>query len=73
MKLTNDNLLDHTLRTWQPRSSCELDRKDAQEIVKNAAGFFSLLAKWAQTEISPSADENDWCHRDTDDQIHHDG
>lgn len=70
MKLTNDNLLDRTLRTWQPHSSCELDLKDAQEIVKNAAGFFSLLAEWGQTEILPPSDENGWCLGDLLD--HHD-
>jgi hypothetical protein len=41
-----DNLLDQTLKVWQPRTSRKLTREDARQIVENITGFFRILLEW---------------------------
>ncbi len=43
----NDNLIDRTIETWQPRLDRSLSREDARQIVENVTGFFSILAEWS--------------------------
>jgi hypothetical protein len=40
-------LIEHTLRVWQPYSRRELGPDDAVEIIQNATGFFKLLSDWS--------------------------
>lgn len=47
----NDNLIDRTIETWQPRHDRDLSSEDARQIVENVTGFFSILAEWARAEI----------------------
>ncbi len=46
----NDNLIDRTIKAWEPRLDRNLSREDARQIVENATGFFSILAEWARAE-----------------------
>lgn len=53
MKLSragNDNLINRTIRLWQPRSRRSLSREDARQIVENVTGFFSILHEWSRAE-----------------------
>ena len=47
----NDNLIDRTIETWQPRAERDLSGEDARQIVENVTGFFSILAEWSRAEI----------------------
>ena len=58
VKPTNDNQIDRTIETWQPRSGRDLDREDARQINENVTGFFSVLAEWAQAESSQQANDD---------------
>jgi len=46
----NDNLIDRTIETWQPRAERDLSREDVRQIVENVTGFFSILAEWSRAE-----------------------
>ena len=48
----DDELIDRTLETWQPRVDHPLSRDDARQIIGNVSGFFSLLAEWAKADAS---------------------
>ncbi len=54
----NDNLIDRTIETWQPRSGRDLSCEDARQIVKNVTGFFSILAEWSRAQMSEPANDN---------------
>ena len=58
VKPTNDNLIDRTIETWQPRAGCDLSRDDARQINKNITGFFSVLAEWTRAEIPEQANDD---------------
>ena len=53
----NDNLIDRTIETWQPRLDRDLNREDARQIVENVTGFFSILAEWSRA--GPAEPAND--------------
>ncbi len=55
----NDNLIDRTIETWQPRLDRDLSREDARQIVENVTGFFSVLAEWALAEMPEPANDTD--------------
>jgi len=55
----NDNLIDRTIETWQPRFDRDLSREDARQIVENVTGFFSVLAEWSRVEIPAPANDTD--------------
>ena len=69
----NDNLIDRTIETWQPRSGRDLSREDARQIVENVAGFFSVLAEWAQAEMPEPANDNGRSSEKSDNEARHDG
>jgi hypothetical protein len=48
----NDDLIDRTLETWQPRVDLPLSRDDARQIIENVSGFFFILAEWAKADAS---------------------
>ena len=50
----NDDLIDRTLETWQPRVDHPLSRDDARQIIENVSGFFSTLAEWAKADAPSS-------------------
>ena len=43
-------LLEETRAFWQARSSRELSREDAREIIENLTGYFSVLSEWSRRE-----------------------
>ncbi len=51
-KAIDDDLIDRTLETWQPRIDQPLSRDDACQIIDNVSGFFSILAEWAKADSS---------------------
>jgi hypothetical protein len=54
----NDNLIDKTIRLWQPRLVRNLSREDARQIAENVTGFFSILADWSRAEIPATVNDN---------------
>ena len=44
------DLIDRTLRVFQPRTQRTLTREDGREIVHNLTGFFRVLAEWDEKE-----------------------
>ena len=59
LNAANDNLIDRTIETWQPRVDHALSHEDTRQIVENVTGFFSILAEWSQAEIPDPANDND--------------
>ena len=53
----NDNLIDRTIETWQPRLDRDLSREDARQIVENVTSFFSILAEWSRAESREPAND----------------
>ena len=69
----NDNLIDRTIKTWEPRLDRNLSREDARQIVENATGFFSILAEWARAEMpQPANDIGNPGEPDSDGEARHD-
>ena len=58
LNAANDNLIDRTIETWQPRVDLALSHEDARQIVENVTGFFSILAEWSRAEIPVPANDN---------------
>lgn len=40
------DLIQHTIRVWEPRLRRKLTDEDARQILSNAVGFFGTLAAW---------------------------
>ena len=55
----NDNIIERTIETWQPRFNRDLSQEDARQIVENVTGFFSILAEWSRTEVLDAAKASD--------------
>ncbi len=55
----DDNLIDRTIETWQPRADRTLSREDGRQIIENVSGFFSILAEWSQAEAQETASAPD--------------
>jgi len=53
----NDNRIDRTIETWQPRFNRDLSQDDARQIIKNVTGFFSILAEWSRAEMPVPAND----------------
>lgn len=52
----NHRLLQKTRGVWQPRIGRSLSSDEAQQIVSNIAGFFTILAEWERAEADPTYD-----------------
>ena len=50
MRMTKQELTDHTLAVWQSRTPRRLSNEDAREITENLTGFFAILAEWSRQE-----------------------
>jgi len=50
-RAAENQLLDQTLRVWQPRAARALTREDARQIVANLTGFFRVLSEWKAAEL----------------------
>lgn len=56
MRMTKQELIEHTTAVWQPRLRCRLTNEDAREITENITGFFTILAEWSRQEGRHGAD-----------------
>lgn len=48
---TNKDLIERTLKIWQPRSQRNLSPEDARWMVENITGFFDVLAEWSRAGL----------------------
>jgi hypothetical protein len=48
--MTKQQLTEHTIAVWQPRTPRHLSTEDAREITENLTGFFSILTEWSYQE-----------------------
>ena len=55
MRMTKQELTEHTIATWQPRLRRRLSNEDAREIAENITGFFTILAEWSHREERDSS------------------
>lgn len=42
------DLIQHTIRVWEPRLGRPLSEEDARQILENVVGFFRVLHSWEQ-------------------------
>lgn len=42
----NAELIQHTLRVWEPRLKRKLTTEEARKILEDVVGYFELLIKW---------------------------
>ena len=64
----NDNLIDETIRLWQPRLGRNLSCEDARQIAENVTGFFSIL--WSLAEIPAAVNDDQRVVRGTGETCH---
>lgn len=53
MRMTKQELTEHTIAVWQQRTARRVSQEDTREITENLTGFFTILAEWSHKE----------CHR----------
>ena len=58
MRMTKQQLTEHTVAVWQPRLRRCLSNEDAREIAENMNGFFNILAEWSHREERESSETN---------------
>jgi len=58
MRMTKQELAEHTISVWQPRHRRRLTNEDAREIAENLTGFFTILAEWSHREGRDGAEAN---------------
>lgn len=58
MRMTKQELTEHTIAVWQPRLRRRLTNEDAREITENITGFFTILAEWFRQEGRDGAEAN---------------
>jgi hypothetical protein len=68
----NDNLIDQTIRLWQPRLGRNVSGEDARQIAENVTGFFSILADWSRVEIPAPANDAGEPVISSDEEVRHD-
>ena len=42
------DLIQHTIRVWEPRLGRRLTEEDARRILENVVGFFHVLEAWSR-------------------------
>jgi hypothetical protein len=50
---SDSNIVERTLRVFQPRTTRGLTEEDAREIDRNLVGFFSVLLEWEAAARTP--------------------
>ena len=58
MRMTKQELTEHTIAVWQPRLRRRLSNEDAREIAENLTGFFTILAEWSHREGRDGSETN---------------
>jgi hypothetical protein len=51
---------DDAIEFWQARSTRQLSREDARQIIENLTGFFRLLESWQKASQATSTVDTDW-------------
>ena len=44
------DLIQHTIRVWEPRLGRRLTEEDARQILENVVGFFHVLEAWSREQ-----------------------
>ena len=52
---------DRTLSLWRPRYQRQLTEEDGRQILRNATGFFAVLAQWSKAEKPAAPAASDHC------------
>jgi hypothetical protein len=55
----SEDLIQHTIRVWEPRLGRTLTEEDARQILENVVGFFRVLHDWNRKEHQAGAELND--------------
>lgn len=58
MRMTKQELTEHTIAVWQPRLRRRLTNEDAREITENITGLFAILAEWSRQEGRDGSETN---------------
>ena len=58
MRMTKQELTEHTIAIWQQRIRRRLTNEDAREIAENITGFFTILAEWSRQEGRDGSETN---------------
>ena len=55
------DLIQHTIRVWEPRLGRRLTEEDARRILENVVGFFHVLEAWSRERrvIGPAKKRTD--------------
>ena len=51
------DLIQHTIRVWEPRLGCSLTEEDARQILENVVGFFRVLHRWDRSRSQAEPEE----------------
>jgi hypothetical protein len=46
-RFPSSELIERTVRLWEPRLGRKLSDDDARRIIENAVGYFRILQKWS--------------------------
>jgi hypothetical protein len=50
------DLIQHTIRVWEPRLGRPLSEEDARQILENVVGFFRVLHGWDRNQHDPESE-----------------
>jgi hypothetical protein len=50
------DLIQHTIRVWEPRLRRPLSEEDARQILENVVGFFRVLHGWDRKQRDPESE-----------------
>ncbi len=50
------DLIQHTIRVWEPRLGRPLSEEDARQILENVVGFFRVLHGWDRKQRDPESE-----------------
>jgi hypothetical protein len=55
----SEDLIQHTIRVWEPRLGRTLTEEDARQILENIVGFFRVLHDWNRKERQSASELKD--------------
>ena len=58
MRDKEEDLIERTIKLWQPYYPFQLTREDAREIIENMKAFYSLLIEWQEREDLATSAKN---------------
>ncbi|HVT28219.1 MAG TPA: hypothetical protein VHE81_09410 [Lacipirellulaceae bacterium] len=51
------DLIQHTIRVWEPRLGRTLSEEDARQIPENVVGFFRVLHSWDRAQSNAESEK----------------